>query len=126
MRKRIPVQVYKEAAQGILVLENLLSFPNIVYSAKKINTSRSQQQGKTHSCMEFRAYEKVTKSTMLHVELCTEMSYVAKEVLGLCAKDLILSESKHHGSCYKMCLRVLSNSNETFVDKDFNDIEGSG
>ena len=44
--KRIAVQVNQEEAQGILVLENLLSFPNIVYSAKKINTNRSQQQGK--------------------------------------------------------------------------------
>ena len=46
MRKRIPVQANQEEAQGILMLENLLSFPNIVYSAKTINTSRSQQQGK--------------------------------------------------------------------------------
>ena len=44
--KRIAVQGNQEEAQGILVLENLLSFPNIVYSAKKINTNRSQQQGK--------------------------------------------------------------------------------
>ena len=46
MRKKILVQVNQEEAQGILVLENLLSFQNTVYSAKKINTSQSQQQGK--------------------------------------------------------------------------------
>ena len=57
--------------------------------------------------------------------MCTEMSDTAKEVLGLCAKDLISSEAKYHGSCYKMFLRVLSKSNKTFVDKDFNDIGGS-
>ena len=76
--------------------------------------------------MEFRADEKVKKSAMLHVELCTKMSDIAKEVLGLCAKDLISSEAKHHGSCYKMFLRVFSKSNKTCVDEDFNDIGGSG
>ena len=38
--------------------------------------------------MEFRVDEKVKESAMLRVELCTEMSDIAKEVLGLCAKDL--------------------------------------
>ena len=126
MRKRIPIQVNQEEAQGILMVENLLFFPNIVYFAKMINTSRSQQQGnKTHCCMEFRADGKVKESAMFHLELCAEMSYTAKEVLGLFAKDLISSESKYRGSCYKMFLRVLSKSNKTFVDEDFNDIGGS-
>ena len=63
---------------------------------------------------------------MLHVELCTEMSDIAKEVLGLCEKDLISSKAKYHGSCYKMFLRVVSKSSKNFVDEDFNDIRGSG
>ena len=88
--------------------------------------SKSTTKEKTHSCLEFRADEKVKKSAMLHVELCTDMSDTTKEVLGLCAKDLISSEAKYHGSCYKMFLRVLSKSNKTFVDEDFNDIGGSG
>ena len=125
MRKKIPIKVNQEEAQGILVVESLLSFPNIVYSAKMINTSESQQQGKTHSCMEFRADEKVKESAMLHLELCTEMSDTAKEVLGLCAEDLISSEAKYHGSSYKMFLHVLAKSNKTFVDENFNDIGGS-
>ena len=76
---------------------------------------------KTHSCMEFKADEKLNESAMFHLELCTEMSDIAKEVSGLCVKDLISSEAKYDGSCYKM-----SKSNKTFVDKDFNDIGGSG
>ena len=63
--------------------------------------------------------EKVKKSAMLHVELCTEMSDIAS---GLCAKDLISSEAKSHGSCYKMFLRVFSKFNKTLVDEDLNDI----
>ena len=74
--------------------------------------------------MEFRADEKVKKSAMLHVKLCNGMSDISKEVLGLCAKDLVSTEAKCHGSCYKMFLRVLSKSNKTLVDEDFNDIEG--
>ena len=54
------------------------------------------------------------------------MSDTAKEVLGLCAKDLISSEAKYDGSCYKMFLPVLSKSSKSFVDEDFNDIGGSG
>ena len=37
---------------------------------------------------------------------------------------LILREAKYRGSCYKMFLRVLSTSNKTFLDEDFNDIGG--
>ena len=36
------------------------------------------------------------------------------------------NKTKYHGSCYKMFLRVLSKSNKTFADEDFNDIGGSG
>ena len=43
---------------------------------------RKNRESKTHSCMEFRAEEKVKKSAMLHVELCTEMSNIVKEVLA--------------------------------------------
>ena len=68
--------------------------------------------------------EKEKKSVMLHVELCTGMGDIAKEVLGLCAKDLISSEANCHSSCYKIFLRVLSKSNKTLVDRDFNDIRG--
>ena len=61
---------------------------------------------------------------MLHVELCTEMSDIAKEVLGLCAKDLISSEAKYHGSCYKSFSRVMSKSSQTFVNDSLKDNSG--
>ena len=96
-----------------------------IFCKKDKYKPKSTTREKSHSCMEFRADEKVKKSAMLYVELCTEMSDTAKEVLGLCAKDLISSEAKYHGSCYKMFFRVLSMSNKTFVDENFNDIGGS-
>ena len=52
------------------------------------------------------------------------MSDIAKEVLGLCSKDLISSEAKYHHSCYKSFLRVMSKSSQTFVNDCLKDNSG--
>ena len=49
------------------------------------------------------------------------MSDIAKEVSGLCAKDLVSSEAKYHGSCYKSFSRVMSKSSQTFVNDSLKD-----
>ena len=49
----------------------------------------------------------------LHVKQNTDMSEVARDVIGICAKDLISSEAKYHASCYKSFVRIIySNANE--------------
>ena len=35
------------------------------------------------------------------------MSEVARDVIGICAKDLISSEAKYHASCYKSFVRII-------------------
>ena len=41
------------------------------------------------------------------------MSEVARDVIGICAKDLISSDAKYHASCYKTFVRIIySNANE--------------
>ena len=106
--------------------ESIILPKHCIFCKKDKYKPKSTTREKTHSCMAFRADEKGKKSAMLHVELCAEMSNTIKVVLGLCAKDFISSEAKYHGSCYKMFLCVLSKSNKTFVDEDFNNIGGSG
>ena len=62
---------------------------------------------------EFRADETVRACASLHVNQNTEMSEVARDVIGICAKDLISSEAKYHASCYKSFVRIIySNANE--------------
>ena len=63
--------------------------------------------------MEYRADDRVRKSANLHVQMCTEMNDVAQEVLGLCSKDLILSEANYHATCYKNLVRVIYQSKES-------------
>ena len=66
-----------------------------------------------HSVQEFRADETVRKCASLHVQQNTAMSEIAREVIGICAKDLISSEAKYHASCYKSFVRIIySSSNE--------------
>jgi len=65
------------------------------------------------SVQEFRADETVRACASLHVQQNTDMSEVARDVIGICAKDLISSEAKYHGSCYKSFVRIISsNANE--------------
>ena len=59
---------------------------HFIFCKKDKYKPKSTTREKTHCCMEFRADGKVKKSAVLHVELCTEMSDIAKEVIGLCAK----------------------------------------
>ena len=67
---------------------------------------------KLHSVQEFRADETVRACAFLHVQQNTVMSEVAREVIGICSKDLISSEAKYHASCYKSFARIIySNTN---------------
>jgi len=63
---------------------------------------------------EFRADEdgKLARSS-LRVQQNTGMSEVARNLIGICAKDLISSEAKYHATCYKNFVRIVySNANE--------------
>ena len=95
-----------------------------IFCRKDKYKPKSTTREKTHSCIDFRADDKVKKSALLHVELCTEMSDIAKEVLGISAKDLISSEAKYHGSCYKSFLRIMSKSDQTIVNDSPKDNSG--
>ena len=55
---------------------------------------------KLHSVQEFRADKTVRECSSLHVKQNTDMSEVARDMIGICAKDLISSEAKYHASCY--------------------------
>ena len=68
---------------------------------------------KLHSVQEFRADETVRACASLHVKQNTDMSEVARDVIGICTKDLISSEAKYHASCYKSFVRIIySGGNE--------------
>ena len=62
---------------------------------------------KLHSVPEFRADETVRACASLHIQQNTVMSEVARDVIGICAKDLISSEAKYHASCYKSFVRII-------------------
>ena len=66
--------------------------------------------------MELRSDETIRRSAMLHIDRCTELSSVAKQVLPLCCKDLISSEAKYHGSCYKSFVRICYSSSTSTGD----------
>ena len=106
------------SAGGSPILPN-----HCIFCKKDKYKPKSTTREKTHSCIDFRADDKVKKCALLHVELCTEMRDIAKEVLGLCAKDLISSETKYHGSCYKSFSLVMSKSSQTFVNEDNSGID---
>ena len=107
------------SAGGSPILPN-----HCIFCKKDKYKPKSTTREKTHSCIDFRADDKVKKCALLHVELCTEMSDIAKEVSGLCAKDLISSEAKYQGSCYKSFSRVMSKSSQTFVNDSLKDNSG--
>lgn len=62
--------------------------------------------------MELRSDKTIRRSAVLHIDRCTELSSVAKDVLPLCSKDLTSSEAKYHGSCYKSFVRVCYSSSD--------------
>ena len=68
---------------------------------------------KLHNVQEFRADETVRECASLHVkQTLSDMSEVARDVIGICAKDLISSEAKYYASCYKSFVRIIfSNAN---------------
>jgi len=73
-------------------------------SKYKPNTKTGE---KLHSVQEFRADETVRACASLHVQQNNDMSEVAQDVIGICAKDLVSSEAKYHASCYKSFVRII-------------------
>ena len=66
-----------------------------------------------HSVQEFCADKTVRACASLHVKQNTDTSEVARDVVGICAKELISSEAKYHASCYKSFVRIIySGANE--------------
>ena len=49
-----------------------------IFCKKDKYKPKSTTREKTHSCIDFRADDKVKKCALLHVELCTEMSDITK------------------------------------------------
>ena len=43
------------------------------------------------------------------------MTSVAQKIIGICAKDLISSETKYHPSCYKAFTRIVYTTHEKGV-----------
>ena len=68
---------------------------------------------KLHSVQEFRADDTVRKSASLHLSRHTDMSAIAVDISGICAKDLISSEAKYHYSCYKAFVHIKCETDET-------------
>ena len=56
---------------------------------------------KLHSVQEFRADDKVRNCATLHVQQSSGKSVVAREIIGICSKDLMSSEARYRASCYK-------------------------
>lgn len=77
-----------------------------IFCKKAKYKPKSKTREKTQSCVEFRADKTVRDSVLLHIEQCTDMCYVAQEVLGICSKGLISSEAKYHALCYKSFFRI--------------------
>ena len=97
----------RDASQvSLAVLPNKCLFCN-----KSKYKANSNTREKLHSVQEFRADDKVKKCAQLHIQNCTSMSEVARNVVGICTKDLISSEAKYHASCYKAFVRILYSSN---------------
>ena len=86
---------------------------NACFAKKSKYKPNTKTREKLHSVQEFRADKTVRECASLHVKQNTDMSEVAREVIGICAKDLISSEAKYHASCYKNFVRIIySNANE--------------
>ena len=55
----------------------------------------------------------LTNIWKVDVQQNTDMSEVARDVIGICAKDLISSEAKYHASRHKRFVRIIyANENE--------------
>ena len=57
------------------------------------NQPNTKTREKLHSVQEFRADEMVRACASVHVKQNTDMSEVARDVIGICGKDLISSEA---------------------------------
>ena len=62
--------------------------------AKSQSTRHTKTRGKLNSVQEFCADEIVRACASHHVKQNTDISEVARDVIGICAKDLISSEAK--------------------------------
>ena len=61
---------------------------------------------KLPSVQEFRADEKMRNYAILHIQQSSEKSVVAKEIIGICSKDLMSREAKYRASCCRNFVRI--------------------
>lgn len=94
--------------------QNLVILPNECLFCKKTKYKPNMKtREKLHSVQEFRTDNTVRSCASLHIQKNTGMSEVARDVIGICSKDLISSEAKYHASCYKTFVRIIySNTDE--------------
>ena len=78
-----------------------------VFCKKTKYKSGSRTREKLRGVQELRVDTTIKKSATMHLEQHTNMSAVAQEVIGICAKDLISSEAKYHSSCYTAFTRIM-------------------
>ena len=90
---------------------SLVMLPDHCLFCKKSKYKPGTKTGeKLHSVQEFRADETVKASASLLIQQNTGASEVARDVIGIFAKDLISSEAKYHASCYKSFVRIIYTS----------------
>ena len=75
--------------------------------------AKHEDQREATECAGICADETARACASLHVQQNTAMREEARDVIGICAKDLISSEAKYHASCFKNSVRIIySNANE--------------
>ena len=79
--------------------------------AKYIPGTKTRE--KLHSVQEFTADDTVRKSASLRLSRHSDMSAIAADISGICAKDLISSEAKCLSSCYKTFVHITYETDET-------------
>ena len=77
-----------------------------IFCKKSKYKPNTKTKEKLHSVQEFRADEKVRHCAILHVQQYSEQSAVAKEIIGICSKDVMSAEVRYHSTCYKSFVRI--------------------
>ena len=77
-----------------------------IFCKKSKYKPNTKTREKLHSVQEFRADEKVKNCAISHVQQSSEKSAVAREIIGICSKDLMSSEARYHATCYKNFVRI--------------------
>ena len=77
-----------------------------IFCKKSKYKPNTKTREKLHSVQEFRADDKVRNCATLHVQQSSGKSVVAREIIGICSKDLMSSEARYHASCYKNFVRI--------------------